>query len=313
MAIFFLQISSLSRNQGRRATAAAAYRAGEKIRDERSGDLHNHAGRRDVLHKEILLPAAIAAQAPAWARDRAQLWNAAERAESRRTARVAREWQVNLPSELPAENRLQLARAFSQEIADRYGIAVDLAVHAPRPEGDPRNFHAHILGTTRELTARGLGAKAGIDMSSAERVRRGLPAVPQEYTTIRERWAMLTNAALEAAHVDARVDHRSLAAQGIDREPQPRLPMALVQMERSGRHSAVAERVRAEYRARIARRVQAADAAAPQMLPQPRTLEEIRRAAREDWRRARMNLQSGSSAERGTLRSDRSLDDDYTP
>jgi hypothetical protein len=50
MATFRLQISSISRSAGRRATAAAAYRAGERVRDERSGELHNFSRRRDVLH-----------------------------------------------------------------------------------------------------------------------------------------------------------------------------------------------------------------------------------------------------------------------
>ena len=312
MALFYLQISSLARNQGRRATAAAAYRAGMKIRDERSGDLHNYARRKDVLHTEIMLPSGVAGQAPEWTRDRAQLWNAAERAESRRNARVAREWQVGLPSELPAAQRLLLARAFSQELADRYNIAVDLAVHEPRPGSDPRNFHAHILGTTREITAQGLGAKTGIDMPLAERLRRGLPSVPEEFRAIRERWANLTNAALQTAHIDARVDHRTLQAQGIEREPQPRLPMAALKIERAGGFSYVAERLRDEHRARVALRAQSKEAA-PADGKQAGALEDVRRAAREGWLRLRGEFQgrkpsvgSGQAAERGA-------DDDYSP
>lgn len=312
MALFYLQISSLARNQGRRATAAAAYRAGAKIRDERSGDLHNYASRKDVLHTEIMLPAGVAAQAPEWTRDRTQLWNAAERAETRRNARVAREWQVGLPSELPAAQRLLLARAFSQEIADRYNIAVDLAVHAPRPGSDPRNFHAHILGTTREITVQGLGAKAGIDMPLAQRSRRGLPSVPDEFRAIRERWADLTNAALQTAHIDARVDHRTLRAQGIDREPQPRLPIAALKIERAGGFSYVAERLRNEHRARLALRAQG-DEVAPAANPQASTLEGVRRAAREGWLRMRGEFQGRKPAVRSDQALERGADDDYSP
>lgn len=251
-------------------------------------------------------------KAPEWTRDRAELWNAAERAETRRNARVAREWQVGLPSELPAAQRLSLVRTFSQEIADRYNIAVDLAVHEPRPGSDPRNFHAHILGTTREMTVQGLGAKTGIDMPLAERLRRGLPSVPEEFRAIRERWADLTNAALQAAHIDARVDHRTLRAQGIDREPQPRLPVAALKIERAGGLSYVAERLRDEHRTRLAVRAQG-DEAAPAANTQASPLEDVRRAAREGWLRMRGEFQGRKPAVRGDQALERGVDDDYSP
>ena len=114
MASFFLRIDSVARGAGRRATAAAAYRAGERIRDERTGDLHNYSRRRDVLHAEIFLPAQAAGLPIAWARNRERLWNTAEHAEKRHNARVAREYQVTLPIELDPGQRLALARAFAQ-------------------------------------------------------------------------------------------------------------------------------------------------------------------------------------------------------
>src|SRR5215475_11743427 len=120
MAIFYLQISSLSRGAGRRATAAAAYRAGERIRDERSGQLHNFSGRRDVLHTEVFLPAQLDPTAVPWASQRERLWNTAEHTEKRHNARVAREYQVLLPHELDAAQRVALARGYAQELAERY-------------------------------------------------------------------------------------------------------------------------------------------------------------------------------------------------
>ena len=281
VAIFYLQISSLSRAAGRRATAAAAYRAGERIRDERSGELHNYSRRRDVLHAEIFLPPPYAAAALAWAGNRERLWNTAEHAEKRYNGRVAREFQVNLPAELPALARLALARAFAQEVAERYKVAVDLAVHAPRPEGDPRNFHAHLLTTTREVTPTGLGAKAGLDMAARERRQRELPDHRQEFMNVRERWAILTNEALRAANLAARVDHRSLAAQGAAREPTPAIPIMHLKMERRGMRSEVAEQLRAQYQERVAaREAHTSGAAAP--APQ-HDLDEVRRQARAAW------------------------------
>ena len=254
MAIFRLDIKPVARSAGRTATAAAAYRAGERIRDERTGALYNHSKRDDVLHKEIFLPSKLdrSDAGMEWARDRSTLWNTAEKAEHMSNSRVAREYQVALPAELSAEQRVVLARAFSREIADRYNVAVDLAIHAPRPEGDQRNFHAHLLATTREVTPEGLGSKTGLDMDVRARNELGLQPSRREFSTLRARWAELTNAALREANIEARVDHRSLEAQGIDREPRPQLPWAAVAAERRGERSEVADHIRERHRQRFA-------------------------------------------------------------
>jgi len=173
-----LQIASRARAAGRRATAASR--------------------RMDVTHSEILLPAKLEGAEVQWARDRSRLWNAAEQAEDRPNARLAREFQVALPSELSAKQRLRLARTFSQELADRFRVAVDLVIHEPRPDGGPRNFHAHLLATNREVTLSGLGA----------------PAASPQLTELRARWASLTKEALHAAGIDARRDHPASGPRG---------------------------------------------------------------------------------------------------
>ena len=296
-----MQISSIARAAGRRATAAAAYRAGERVRDERSGTVHNFSRRSDVLHTEIFLPPHLDAQAGAWARSRERLWNTAEHAEKRHNARVAREYQVSLPAELGAAQRVALARAFAQELAERYKVAVDLAVHEPRAGGDPRNFHAHLLTTTREVTPAGLGAKAGLDLDVRERRRRELPDHRQEYINLRERWAILTNGALREAGVAARVDHRSLAAQGVDREPQPNIPLMQLKMEQRGMRSELAEALRGEYRERVRQRLERAAQQGAAAEAPSRDVDEIRRQARDAWRRLRDNgadRAAGESSER---------------
>jgi ATP-dependent exoDNAse (exonuclease V) alpha subunit len=294
MAHYYLVTKSLSRSAGRSAPAAAAYRAGERIRDERTGELHNYSRRTDVSHREILLPSALKEGQAAWARDRARLWNTAEAAEGRRNSRVAREYQVTLPHELNVAQRRELARLFSRELADRHNIAVDLAIHEPKPNGDPRNYHAHLLVTTREVGSSGLGAKAGLDLSFASREQRGLAGY-KELSVIRERWATLTNEAYRSAGLEARVDHRSLAAQGIDREPLPYIPFVAYQMERRGLRSEVAEGIRERHRERVAARAArqdlssttdavglAPEAPAPSAASTSGT-DELRRRAREAW------------------------------
>jgi ATP-dependent exoDNAse (exonuclease V) alpha subunit len=297
MAIFHLHTRSISRGAGRSAAAAAAYRAGERIRDERTGVLHNHSHRTDVSHKEILLPSRLQAGQCSWATDRASLWNAAERAELRHDARVAREYQVTLPFELSAVERLRLARSFAQELAERHNVAIDLAVHAPPAGGDPRNHHAHLLATSREITASGFGGKAGLDMTGSERRRRGLPVGIAEIKAVREGWATLSNQAFEAAGLQVRVDHRSLRAQGIDREPLPHIPARAFYMERRGLHSEIAERIRERYRARVQARLARAAGPTGGHPPVPEVdLEQLRRQAREAWLELRGRAPDRSTA-----------------
>src|SRR5580692_3166267 len=260
MAIYFLNLKTLGRATGSSAVSAAAYRAGERIKDERTGKTYDHAGRRDVLHREIMLPNQFAAEKMAWAKDRGNLWNVAERAERRRDARTAREYLIALPAELSPQARINLVRGFSRELVERYGFALDIAIHAPRnyPGSDARNFHAHLLATTREVTPTGLGAKTTLEWSDTNRRKIGLGRAVGELLYVRERWAMAANAALDNEHVNARSAHRTLKAQEIDREPKPHIPHAAFEMERHGYHSVVAERIRADYQARVEARLQRA-------------------------------------------------------
>lgn len=292
-----LQVIPISRSAGRTATGAAAYRAGERLRDERTGELYNYSRRRDVLYKEIVLPSGVAGSAPAWSLDRGQLWNEAERAETRRNARVAREFLLSIPHELTPDQRIALTGALSREIAERYGVVVDSALHAPRAGGDPRNFHAHLLATTREITAAGLGGKTGLDLGIHQRHERGLVNSIEEFRALRARTAELVNEALQAAHLLVRVDHRTLAAQGISRDPQAHLPWGAWRDEQRGLYSEIAQRVRERYRERVQARAVDSHSAEPRSA-EPRLgeervpvlqpgLEDIRSRAREDWLRLR--------------------------
>jgi len=253
-------MKSLGRAAGSSSVGAAAYRAGERIRDERTGRTYDHSDRKDVLHKEIMLPNQFAADEMSWARDRSNLWNRAESAEVRSDARTAREYMVALPAELSPQARIDLVRGFSRELVERYRFALDIAIHAPRNyrDSDPRNFHAHLLATTRELTPTGLGAKTALEWSDTHRRRMGLGSAVGELLYVREHWATAANTALAQEHINARIDHRTLKAQGIDREPKPHIPHAAFEMERHGYRSVVAERIRAQYQARVEARLQRA-------------------------------------------------------
>jgi ATP-dependent exoDNAse (exonuclease V) alpha subunit len=338
MAVYFLNMKTFGRAGGSSAASAAAYRAGERIRDERTGRIYDHSERLDVLHKEIVLPSQFADEDMAWARDRSNLWNSAESAETRKNARVAREYLVALPVELSPPQRLELVRGFSQELSDRYGFAVDFAVHAPRdfPGSDPRNFHAHLLATTREVKLEGLAAKTTLEMRDGDRRKLGLPPVINELLHVRQRWAAVTNDALQQSHIAARIDHRSLEAQGIDREPRPHIPRAAFEMERHGYRSVVADRMRREFEERLqVRRERAAgreervpsepalakptaaepavpEPAAKAPVAKPQSLEDIRREARENWLRLRQSQRQSQSDSAPVVPRDRVRNDDLT-
>jgi len=232
IAIYHASTKPLSRSAGRSAVAAAAYRAGEKLIDERTGLCHDYTRRDGVVLAEVITPDGGSAE-------RSALWNAAEGAEKRKDARTAREWVVALPAELEAGQRGALACSFGVELALRYGVAVDVAVHQPDREGDNRNHHAHLLMTTRQVS-RGadgmlqLGEKAGLELSDKKRRELGLGPAAEEVTAIRELWAGLANTALERAGKAQRIDARSLSAQGIDREATTHLGPVATEMERRG-------------------------------------------------------------------------------
>lgn len=203
MAIYHLRATMISRSQGRSATAASAYRVAERIEDRRTGLTFDYAARSGVDHTEILAPD----HAPDWVRDRSELWNRVEESETRKNSQVAREVRVALPDELTHAQRLELVREFVRsQFVDR-GMVADIALHAPGREGDERNHHAHILLTTREIDAEGSVPGGGFTTKNRDwnkvEVLEGW----------REAWARDSNAALERAGLEDRVDHRTLVAQ----------------------------------------------------------------------------------------------------
>lgn len=215
--------------------AAAAYRAGEKLRNERTGLVHDYTRRDGVESAAVLLPGGEVGV------DRLSLWNAAEAAEKRKDARTAREIIIALPDELAAGDRQALAQGFAQSLADQYGVAVDCCLHTPSQAGDERNHHAHLLMTTRHIQVIDgrvqFGDKSRLELSDTRRASLGLDKAADDITRIRQAWAQQCNDFLTRAGHESRVDHRSLAAQGIDRAPTMHLGATATEMERAGKGS----------------------------------------------------------------------------
>jgi ATP-dependent exoDNAse (exonuclease V) alpha subunit len=223
MAIYHLTAKVISRGKGQSAIAAAAYRSGERLRDEQADEQKFYkAGAERIMFTDIMAPK----DAPEWAHDRNQLWNNAERAEKRKDAQLAREIEVSLPHELTEQQREWLAKDFAREAFVRKGYAVDIAIHAPDKTSDDRNHHAHLMVTMRTLGPEGFAATKDRSLNSKEQMGAW-----------REQWAHLANRHLERHGHEARIDHRSLAARGIDQEPTIHLGYAANEIAQRGGQS----------------------------------------------------------------------------
>lgn len=220
MAIYHLSMKTVARSKGQSATASAAYRAAEKIKDERTGELHDYTRKKGVIETALILPKGVKME-------RGELWNAAEAAENRKNSTVAREYEVALPAELSANERRQLAKNFAGWLVERYGVAADVAIHEPNRQGDEKNFHAHILTTTRSMGRDGLG----------EKTRQLDDKKSGEVEKIREQWEKMCNHELSRKG-EKEISRQSLKAQGItDRLPQIHVGAAATAMERKGKMS----------------------------------------------------------------------------
>ncbi|MDJ0718645.1 MAG: MobQ family relaxase [Prochloraceae cyanobacterium] len=215
MAIYHLSVQIISRSSGRSATAAAAYRAAEKIKDNRLGETHDYRKKKGVDFKLILAPN----YAPAWVFNREKLWNEVERVERRKDSQLAREINVALPVELNNTQQLELVKKFVTEQFVNQGMVADVALH----NLSSHNPHAHIMLTMRNIHEYGFDLKKNLTWNKKQLLEKQ-----------REAWAVQTNQALELAGVRQIIDHRSLEAQGINRIPQIHIGVAANAMMKRG-------------------------------------------------------------------------------
>ncbi|WP_171905959.1 MobQ family relaxase, partial [Sphingobium phenoxybenzoativorans] len=232
MAIYHFSAKVISRANGSSAVASAAYRAAERLHDDRLGRDHDFSNKAGVVHSEIMLPEG----APERLNDRATLWNEVEAGEKRKDAQLAREIEFSIPRELNQAQGVALACEFVEKQFVERGMVADMNVHWDRGKDGQPKPHAHVMLSMREVGPEGFGQKVR-EWNSTQLL--------QEW---REAWADHVNERLAELDIDARIDHRTLAAQGIDLEPQHKIGPAASRMPEQGLE---AERV--EDHARIAR------------------------------------------------------------
>lgn len=209
------RVKVASRSGGQSACAMAAYRSGEKIRDDLYQKVHDYARKDRILHTEIMAPE----HAPAWVHDREQLWNAVEASEltkggeAKKAAQLAREIMVPLPHELDLETNKEALREWIDKSFVQAGMIADIAIHAPDRDSDSRNIHAHVMLTVREITPEGFHQK------KATPTARSWNDTAFMVEAIAS-WERIQNRELERAGIEARADFRSFEDRGIEAEPQ---------------------------------------------------------------------------------------------
>jgi hypothetical protein len=223
MAIYHFSVKNISRADGRSAVAAAAYRSGEKLIDERQGKEQDYTQKTGVELKKIYAPEHTNPELL----DRNQLWNTVEKVENRKNSQLAREFEIAFPQELNPAQRQKMLDELCQKIVARHGVVVDAAIHAPHTASgsDKRNYHAHILLTTRSINEHGeLGNKT----------REFNDHGKQQVEHWREQFAELCNQHLEQIGSLERVDHRSYKAQGLELEATQHEGSKVTQLRRQG-------------------------------------------------------------------------------
>ncbi|GAB1804831.1 MobQ family relaxase [Priestia megaterium] len=243
MAIYHLSMQIISRSKGQSAVAAAAYRSGEKLHDERTDEQKFYA--RDVQPETMIL---TPSHSPEWMKDRNRLWNEVEKVEKRKDSQLARELNVALPIELNHDQQKELIQSFVQNEFVEKGMVADIAIH----RDDANNPHAHIMLTMRNLDQNGFGKKNrdwNADFANAKENNRGYVKNSEGCLSIREQWANYANQALEQVQSKERITHLSHENRGLEVLPTIHLGHVAHDMEKKGKQSKRGEinRERQEY------------------------------------------------------------------
>ena len=268
---FHLSVSAVSKAKNHSVVAKSAYNSGSKLVDEQSGVVHDYTSKAkdkilnlvdsdgtkytQVIEKNVIHTALIT---PTLAGDlavtREGFWNDIERIETRKNAQLGTEIDVMFPDGITADQRIVLAERYAQTLSDRYNVLVDVAIHRPHShekhvgevevvELTSRNFHAHILLSSREIVADVEGyalsaRKNWLQWSTEERLSKGLNGRGDELKYQRTLWADMTNELLPKNKTISEKSYREL---GINRLPKMKLGKSLYKDILKGNRSVIHE------------------------------------------------------------------------
>ena len=237
MASYHCQIQAINRKD-RSMIAVSAYINAKSYADDRTGMTFDYSKKKGFLYSYAY---AIDENNKRVKLDNQELWNKAEHAEKRKDARVGREYIIAIPHELMQKGKrkqgLECVMEYCDKIAKRYGVAIEFAIHDQ--DDNNKNFHAHILTTTRKASFENgelvLTEKSDLELSDKKLRQLGKKTGKEQITSLRKLNADISNKHLAKNGFDERVDHRTLKAQGIDRLPQIHLSRAEMELEKRGK------------------------------------------------------------------------------
>lgn len=220
-------IKIIQRSKGQTATAAAAYRSGTRLKDERTGEIHDYRKKEGIAHNLLLFPIGT----PENIVDRQTLWNAAEKREKHPKAQTAREVEISFPYEFNEQQRLEAGYAIANLIVDRYNVAADFAFHQPSKKGDERNHHVHILFTNRSFKDGDWSKTKDLPFEFGRGEKGRAQA---EVLNLRQNIADVLNQISVRDGLEIYIEHLSFEQRGLDREPTKHLGKDATQLERKG-------------------------------------------------------------------------------
>ena len=229
MAIYHFSIKNIGRSNGQSAVASAAYRSGEKLVDSVYGKEQDYTKKTGIEYKNIYVPS----HANENLLDRQTLWNEVEKSELKKngdlktTARLAKEFEIAFPHEVDADTRKRMLDELAQTLVKNHNVIVDAVIHAPHTKSgsDERNYHAHIMFTTRSINEQGeLGKKAREFNDDGKNLT----------LAYRELWANMVNQELEQIGTQERVSHLSYSDLKYDLEPTVHEGSKITQLRRQG-------------------------------------------------------------------------------
>ena len=229
MAIYHFSIKNIGRSNGQSAVASAAYRSGEKLVDSVYGKEQDYTKKTGIEYKNIYVPS----HANENLLDRQTLWNEVEKSELKKngdlktTARLAKEFEIAFPHEVDADTRKRMLDELAQTLVKNHNVIVDAVIHAPHTKSgsDERNYHGHIMFTTRSINEQGeLGKKAREFNDDGKNLT----------LAYRELWANMVNQELEQIGTQERVSHLSYSDLKYDLEPTVHEGSKITQLRRQG-------------------------------------------------------------------------------
>ncbi len=183
-----------------------------------------HVLRDDLVHLEVH-------NMPPFAEGNPAVFFTAAQTYERQQGQIAVEWKFSLPRELGREQQIEAASAFLQsQFGDRHPYV--MAVHAPTAADGGENVHVHCLWSSR--------GRDDLDRSAATYFKRPNPTHPERGGPgkARDKYAFgsvkservlysdVMNYSLERSGSEARLHPETVAARGLDRDPEPRVSIS---------------------------------------------------------------------------------------